>query len=145
MEGNYKRPRHRGHFVGSATVVGASYGHGTTSLELQTFTGEYIEYSIEAVPDSAGAGELRGKNFRPLSVKIQHGGERCSVIELTPGGARPTTVTLGTALALLLLRSPHGGRRGHAGRSVLSQTGTGQEAPRSACGSFDTDAVVKTR
>ncbi|XAS74273.1 hypothetical protein VUN82_10805 [Micrococcaceae bacterium Sec5.1] len=100
MEDNRKRPRFRGYFVGSATVIGASYGQGTTNLELQAFTGEYIEYSIDAVPDSAGAAELPGKNFRPISVKIQHGGERCSVIALTPAGTRRTSVTLGTALAL---------------------------------------------
>lgn len=100
MEGNYKRPRYRGHFIGSARVVGASYGHGTTYLELQAFTGEYIEYSIEAVPASAGEVELPGENFRPISVKIQDGGERCSVIALTPGGTRRTNITPGTALAL---------------------------------------------
>lgn len=144
MEDNHKRPRYRGHFVGSATVVGASYGHGTTSLELQTFTGEYIEYSIDAVPDSAGAVELRGKNFRPLSVKIQRGGERCSVIALTPGGTRPTSVTLGTALALHqsgVHTVVEGGLRAEVScpRPQRSGSSTRRLKP------LDTNAVMKTR
>jgi hypothetical protein len=144
MEGNYKRPRYRGHFVGSATVVGASYGHGTTSLELQTFTGEYIEYSIDAVPDSEGAAELRGKNFRPLSVKIQNGGERCSVIALTPSGTRPTSVTLGTALALHqsgVHTVIEGGLRAEVSCPRPQRPGSSTRRLKP----LDTNAVMKTR
>lgn len=100
MEDKRKHARSQGQFIGSAAVVGASYRHGTTHLQLQAFTGEYIDYPIDAVPDTLGAVELRRKNFRPISVKIQHGGERCSVIALTSDGTRRASVTLGAALAL---------------------------------------------
>ncbi|MGF9646890.1 hypothetical protein AAIH32_02895 [Pseudarthrobacter oxydans] len=100
MEDKRKQARSKGQFIGSAAVVGASYGQGTTHLQLQAFTGEYIDYPIDAVPDPLGAAELRRKNFRPISVKIQDGGERCSMIALTSDGTRRASVTLGTALAL---------------------------------------------
>lgn len=89
-----------GQFVGSAVIAGASYGHRATLLHLRTFAGEDLDFAIADTPDSAGAARLRSSIHRPLSVKIEHGGERCSVIALTPSGPRRWTVTLGTALAL---------------------------------------------
>lgn len=95
-----KHPADFGPFLGSAVVAGASYGHGSTILQLQTFAGKYIDYIVGGVPDPVGAAELHSNNLRPMSVKIQHGGKRCSVIALTSNGPRRSSVTLGTALAL---------------------------------------------
>ena len=89
---------HLGQFVGSAVVVGASHGHQNTLLRLKTFAGEYIDYRVSDIPDPEPIAD--NCNFRPISVKIQNGGERCSVIALTSDGTRNFSVTLGAALAL---------------------------------------------
>jgi hypothetical protein len=89
-----------GQFVGSALVIGASYGPQTTVLRLQTFAGESIEYSVGGIPSPAGAAEFRSYNLRPISVMIQQGGEQCSVIGLATDGPRRANVTLDIALAL---------------------------------------------
>jgi hypothetical protein len=87
-------------FNGSAVVAGASYGPQHTLLHLETFAGECIDYEIGSVPDSHGMAEFLCRDLRPLSVKIQQGGQRCSVVALAAGGARAFNVALGTALAL---------------------------------------------
>lgn len=87
-------------FVGSAVVSGASYRQRTTILQLQTFAGERLDCALGDVPDLAGAADFAGNALRPISVIIQQGGERCSVIGLTSRGPRRRNVTLGTALAL---------------------------------------------
>lgn len=87
-------------FVGSAVVIGASIGPENTLLHLQTFTGDRVDYPLDALPDPAGEAYLRGQELRPISVKIRNGGLRCSVISLANDGPRTSTVTLGTALAL---------------------------------------------
>jgi hypothetical protein len=89
-----------GSFVGSAVVAGAAYAHGSTILKLQTFAGNYIDYVIGGGPDPAGAAEFASNDLRPISVKIQLSGERCSVLALASDGPRRSNVTLGTALAL---------------------------------------------
>jgi hypothetical protein len=101
MEEKQSHPHYYRQFVGSAVVDGASYGDRSTILQLQTFDGENISYAVSAIPNSAGAEEYRRYRFRPISVKIQCGGDRCSVIALTPNGPRCSSVSLGTALALL--------------------------------------------
>lgn len=100
MEDTRNHADDSGQFVGSAVVAGASYGSRTTLLQLQTFAGKFIDYIIDDIPDPAGAADFRDNNVRPISVQIQHGGERCSVIALTPDGPRRSIATLGTALAL---------------------------------------------
>lgn len=100
MEDKRDHLRNPGQFISSAVVAGASYGHGTTNLQLQAFTGECIDYPVADIPDHAGAVDLLRDNCRPISVKIQNGGEHCSVIVLTPSGTRCASVTPGTALAL---------------------------------------------
>lgn len=100
MQDKRDHPHSPGQFVGSAVVAGASYGHGTTNLQLQSFTGEFIDYPFGGIPDPEGAAKFRGNNFRPISVKIEDGGERCSVIVLTSDGTQRAIVTLGIALAL---------------------------------------------
>ena len=81
-------------------VAGAAYGFRTTLLQLQTFAGELFHYAIDDLPDPAGAAEFQHADVRPISVHIQHGGERCSVIALTSDGPQRSNITLGTALAL---------------------------------------------
>lgn len=101
MQNERDRPHpNPGQFIGSAVVVGASYGYGTTILRLQTFTGESIDYAIYALPDPEAPAVFRSDNCRPISVKIQHGGQQCSVIALTSTGTRRVNVTPGTALGL---------------------------------------------
>ncbi|MFJ5698666.1 hypothetical protein [Arthrobacter sp. NPDC093139] len=100
MEDTRDHPQDSAQFVGSAVVTGASYGPRTTILRLQTFAGEYIDHTVGDIPDPAGAAGFRSNNLRPISVKIQHAGERCNVIALTSDGPRRSNVTLGTALAL---------------------------------------------
>jgi hypothetical protein len=100
MTDTWENSRSSGQFVGSAVVVGALYGPHFTLLRLKTFTGECFDYRIEDVPDFRGAVEILSNSLRPLSVKIQQGGQRCSVVTLAAGGARARSVTLATALAL---------------------------------------------
>lgn len=100
MEETQSHPDYYRQFVGSAVVDGASYGDRSTILQLQTFAGENISYVVGAIPDSARAEECRRDRFRPISVKIQDGGDRCSVIALTPDGPQCSSVGLVTALAL---------------------------------------------
>ncbi|WP_163167717.1 hypothetical protein [Arthrobacter sp. Alg241-R88] len=100
MEDTRNHSQDSGQFVGSAVVAGAAYGSQTTVLQLQTFAGEFIDYTLDDIPDPAGAAKFRNNNLRPISVLIQHGGERCSVLALTPDGPRRSIATLGTALAL---------------------------------------------
>lgn len=100
MEARRNHLHGSGRFVGSAVIAGASYGPRTTILQLQTFAGEYVEYTVDDIPDPAGEAEFLRTNARPISVKIQAGGEHCSVIALDPNGPRRSNVTLGTALAL---------------------------------------------
>lgn len=100
MEDVRNHPARFDQFVGSAAVAGASYGRRTTILQLQTFAGEYIDYTIDDIPDPAAADEFRRDNVRPISVRIQHGGQICSVTTLTSDGTRRSNVTLGAALAL---------------------------------------------
>lgn len=99
MEETRNHPHDFDQFVGSAVVIGAFYGRRNTILQLETFAGAYIGYTVSGIPDHAGVGDFHG-DTRPLSVKIQHGGERCWVIALTPDGPRRSKVTLGTALAI---------------------------------------------
>lgn len=100
MQERRNHPHDSGRFVGSAVIAGASYGPETTLLQLQTFAGEHLAYTINDIPDPAGEAELRRRNVRPISVKIPADGEQCSVIALAPDGPRRSNVTLGTALAL---------------------------------------------
>jgi hypothetical protein len=100
MQETRDRSHDAGQFVGSAVVAGGSYGPQSTLLRLKTFAGEYIDYRVSDVPDPAGIAALHGDNLHPISVKIQEGGQRCSVVALASGGPRSLTVTLGTALAL---------------------------------------------
>ncbi|MFC9335969.1 hypothetical protein [Arthrobacter sp. NPDC057009] len=93
-------PRTSSQFVGSAVVAGASYGAQHTILRLETFRGEYIDYRIGGVPDPEGMVKFQGAGLRPLSVKIQQGGQRCSVVAIGADGPRSFIVLLGTALAL---------------------------------------------
>lgn len=89
-----------GSFVGSAVVTDAFYGKQATTLSLKSFAGEYIDYTVSAFPDDVGAATFYNNNLRPLSVKIQQGGRRCSVIALSSAGVQTLSVSLGTALAL---------------------------------------------
>jgi hypothetical protein len=100
MEDSPNHPNDSWQFVGSAVIAGAFYGPRTTTLQLQTFAGQYIEYTMDDIPDPAGEAEFRGSNLRPISVKIQAGGEQCTAIVLASDGPRRSNVTLGTALAL---------------------------------------------
>ena len=95
-----KSARNVGEFIGSAMVAGASYGLDHTILHLQTSTGEHIDYRVGDVPDPGGMAEFELGNLRALSVKIQQGGRRCSVVALAADGPRAFSVVLGTALAL---------------------------------------------
>lgn len=88
-------------FVGSAVVADATFGDRFSILRLQTFAGERVDYTVPGVPDPAGAANLRNDSFRPVSVKIQAGGEQCSVIALTPNGPQCSSISLGSALELL--------------------------------------------
>lgn len=87
-------------FAGSAVVTSASYGPQTTTLHLQTFAGERIDYTFEDRPHAAGASALSAGNTRPVSVKIPADGEPCTVFVLSPKGPHHAEVTLGAALAL---------------------------------------------
>jgi hypothetical protein len=100
MEETQSHPHNYRQFAGSAVVDGVSYGDQSTILQLQTFAGENINYVVSAIPESTGAEECLRERFRPISVKIQDGGDRCSVIALTPNGPQCSSVSLGTALAL---------------------------------------------
>jgi hypothetical protein len=101
MEDTQSHPNYHRQFVGSAVVAGVSYGGRSTILQLRTFAGENISYVVSAIPDSAGEEDAcRRDSFRPISVKIQDGGDRCSVIALTPNGPQCSSVSLGAALAL---------------------------------------------
>lgn len=100
MESTRGHSHDSGQFVGSGVVAGASYGSRTTVLQIQTFVGEYIDFTVGGVPDPAGAAEFLTNDLRPISIRIQHGGEQCSVIALAADGPRRSKVSLGTALAL---------------------------------------------
>ena len=100
MEDPRKSPHNLGEFIGSAMVAGASYGPDHTLLHLETCTGEHIDYRVGDVPDLGGMAKFELGNLRPLSVKIQQGGQRCSVVALAADGPRAFSVVLGTALAL---------------------------------------------
>jgi hypothetical protein len=100
MKDTRNHPHDSGCFVGSAVVLGAAYGLRTTLLKLQTFAGEYFDYTIDSIPDPTGIAEFRSSNLRPISVKIEDCGKRCSVIALSQDGPRRSSVTLSTALAL---------------------------------------------
>jgi hypothetical protein len=90
-----------GSFVGSAVVTGAFYSKQATTLRLTSFAGEHIDYTVGALPDDLGAATFySSNNLRPISVKIQQGGERCSVMALSSAGVQTLSVSLGTALAL---------------------------------------------
>lgn len=95
-----RNPDRPDQFVGSAVVTGASCDHRTTILQLQTFAGRRLSYSLDDIPDAAGEAEFRRNDPRPVSVKIQQGGQYCSVVTLTSDGMRSSRITLGTALAL---------------------------------------------
>lgn len=56
--------------------------------------------ALTTFPTRPGEAEFRRNHPLPISVKIQQGGECCSVIALTSDGTRRSNVTLGTALAL---------------------------------------------
>jgi hypothetical protein len=86
-------------FVGSAVVVGASYGQRATVLQLITFAGEYVGYTLDGLPDHEAAAESY-RSSSPLSIKIQESGQECWAITLTPDGPRRSELTLGAALAL---------------------------------------------
>lgn len=87
-------------FVGSGVVKAARYDDQSTTLKLRTFAGVHLRYTIACVPDPAGAAEFWTTNSRPIAVKIQQGGKRCTATALTDKGARTSQVSLGTALAL---------------------------------------------
>lgn len=72
-------PNDSGQFVGSAVVVGADYRAKSTVLQLQTFTGMRIHYTVEGVQDPAGAAQIQRDTRRPISVKIQVHTQCCSV------------------------------------------------------------------
>lgn len=89
-----------GSFVGSAVVTEAFYSKQATTLRLTSFAGEHIDYTVSALPNELGAATFCSNNLRPISVKIQQGGERCSVIALSSAGVQTLSVSLGTVLAL---------------------------------------------
>lgn len=88
-------------FVGSAMVVGSSYGEHSTTLTLRNFAGESFGFTVHALPDDAAAALFYENNLRPISVKIQHGGARCTAIALSADGPQSMSIPLGIALALL--------------------------------------------
>ena len=100
MEETQGHPHYHRQFVGSAVVDGVSYSDRSTILQLQTFAGENISYVVGDIPDSSGAEECLRDRSRPVSVKIQDGGDRCSAIALTPNGPQCSIINLGAALAL---------------------------------------------
>lgn len=50
-------------------VSGAIYHRDSTTLQLLTFTGESIDYTVAGVPDQPGVTEFQAGNLRPISVK----------------------------------------------------------------------------
>lgn len=74
-------------FIGKAVVMAVRYDDQATTLKLRTFAGVHLRYTIGCVPDPAGAAQFCGTSSRPIAVKIQQGGEPCTVTALTGKGA----------------------------------------------------------
>lgn len=112
------QPEDPGAFVGSAVVAGVSYGAKTTLLKLQTFSA-CLNFEVCGVPDQTGVIELGAGNFRPLSVKIQDGGQRCHVIALTSDGTRHMPFSLRRGSSTATVRGDGGCRWRPAGGGLL--------------------------
>lgn len=117
-------------FAGSAVVVGASYGQRSSLLQLVTFAGEYVRYTLDGLPDYEAAAELH-RSTSPLSIKIQQGGRRCWAIALTPDGPQRSEISLGAALALHqagVHAVVEGGQQAHVVCSARRVSGTRTES-----------------
>lgn len=101
MEEPREQTVRRQSFVGTAKVAGASFSEQGTTLKLETFAGESVKFRVPTLPNDAGAQVLYSNSLRPISVKIQRGGDHCTAIALSPDGPQCSIIPLNIALALL--------------------------------------------